>query len=184
MPTTTAISANPVRNDGGTVLYGNIPSGATNITNAQGKTEQGYNSGLYGSQIPSPETDSTIAAGTDTKNVYKPYSAGGYAYQGDHEFTLLGYSRTLAGQAFTGFVGPRSYRRHSIHKIESIKSVLSVTAGWNYATGQYLTAPTVQTDSFGADHAARPTPAIPGELVYLETGLNPTLDDYQPRTTW
>jgi hypothetical protein len=70
-----------------------------------------------------------------------------------------------------------------IHYNENWRVRRIVTAGWNYATGQPLSAPTAADDSFGQDDAARPTRALPGEFVIKESNKRAaSLKDYPAKT--
>lgn len=79
--------------------------------------------------------------------------------------------------------------RRSIHFIEGFDSYLVTTAiragNYDVYSGTFTTAPSSSTDSFGQDHAARPTYAIPGELVYRTSGQKTSgieQDDYSAKT--
>ena len=97
--------------------------------------------------------------------------------------------------------------RRSIHKVETAFRnagiATAVRAGyWDIQSGVFTTAPTATNDSVGdvggstvtdgtADHAAQPTRAIPGELVYRQSGAQTAgtgiadgvqLDDYESKT--
>lgn len=117
--------------------------------------------------------------------------------------TLQGASSTLlrSGASDYGI-------RRSIHKVEgglgrTTKTATAIRAGnWNEYSGVWTTKPTVANDSIGdvsgstvtdgtADHAATPTRAIPGELVYREGGKQKVgtssgsgvhQDDYKAKT--
>jgi len=70
----------------------------------------------------------------------------------------------------------------SIHKTESSTSLQYTTAFrngyYNMYTGKFLVAPTVSSDSFGNDDAARPSRDVPGELVYRTGAKRPVEADY------
>lgn len=70
----------------------------------------------------------------------------------------------------------------SIHKTESSTSLQYTTAFrngyYNMYTGKFLIAPTVSSDSFGNDDAARPSRDVPGELVYRTGAKRPVEADY------
>lgn len=55
---------------------------------------------------------------------------------------------------------------------------------WNAVTGDVTKGGQQGAlSSFGADHAASPTNAIPGELVYKTGALIPVQNDYAPKTS-
>jgi len=70
----------------------------------------------------------------------------------------------------------------SIHKTESSTSLQYTTAFrngyYNMYTGKFLVAPTISSDSFGNDDAARPSRDVPGELVYRTGAKRPVEADY------
>ena len=78
--------------------------------------------------------------------------------------------------------------RRSIHKLEHLyttRVATAIRAGyWNEYSGTWSTDPTTADDAatWGTDHAATPSYAIPGELVYKEPKPLPVQDDYKPKT--
>src|SRR5690606_17799160 len=95
---------------------------------------------------------------------------------------LAGISNTilLSGAADT------ASRKNGIHGKTDRTTVRQITAGFNRTLGTFLNTPAVVVDYWGpingtvgtapgADDAANPTLAIPGELVYHEgKGTGPT----------
>jgi hypothetical protein len=133
---------------------------------------------------------------------------GNYATMTAGAYIIRRVTTTVAGIANTvlrsGGTNPK-YRR-SIHKVETgfrhSGVATAIRAGyWDVYSGTFTTAPTETNNSVGdvagnnsapfntKDHAANPTYAIPGELVYREGG-KPTegnggvkQDDYQAKTS-
>jgi hypothetical protein len=82
--------------------------------------------------------------------------------------------------------GAADFGRRSIHSKTNRRTV-HITS-WNYETGA-ATKGADTDDSFGADHAATPTRAIPGEFQYTDHGMAktgtlavPTQADYPAKT--
>jgi hypothetical protein len=150
----------------------------------------------------------------------KPYKsgAGTLTYgtvQGDFATMTAGIylARRLSGVTIRGTAsnllrsGSSDYQiRRSIHKVEhgrTTKVAAAIRAGyWDIYNGVFTTAPSDADDSIGdvagssitdgtADHAAQPTRAVPGELVFRQSGVQTAgtgstkgvqLDDYQGKT--
>jgi hypothetical protein len=97
-----------------------------------------------------------------------------------------GVSKTLLQGGHSHHAG-----RSGLHPMTHMRSVLVATAirenSWVAFSGAFTnpnTTPTAQDDigTWGTDHAATPTDALPGELVYKEPKPLPELDDYKART--
>lgn len=186
------IAANAFKNNGGTVVMGGNAdtTGTTvngpNASNVPFQDVVTRTSGTpHGSKVQNPQTDAEIAAGTDTAATYKPLSAGVFAGQSTTSWLMRGAGAmdTLAGVANTILNCPAAQRgrKHSIHRNESRRTIQ--ISSWDYASGA-ATISSVSNDSFGQDHAARPTQDIPGEMVYLVSGNVPTQHDYAARKLW
>lgn len=185
-PTTTntakVVSGQPVKDNGATVIYGGTADGK-NVTQVLSSAVVGYHSGKHGSVVPSP-----VSHGTDPKGVSKAISANAFATMTAGKY--VGKKYTGSQQAVSLLEsGAADFGRRSIHLNESRFTSLQISAGWNYVTGQFLSTPSTQTDSFGSDHAARPTRAVPGELQYTDhsmarsgTAAVPKLADYEAKT--
>lgn len=112
-------------------------------------------------------------------------------YEPTREFVIKGYSTTLGGTATTGLQFPGSdfgNTRNPIHVKESWRTTRVATAirnnQWSDYTGGFMTLPTAATDSFGADHAGRPSGEVPGELAYEYGNASGWMEDYQRRELW
>ncbi len=170
-----------------TVIYAGNKASNSPITTSLDLTSN-FNARLDGTKSRVAETDATIAAGTSSRGVYKPYSSGTFGYYNNTKFILFGYSgtNTLSGVANTKLAFPSSdVLRRAIARRETTRTLHASV--WSWVTGSASTktvtldwAGVVSTDS--TDHAARPTRAIPGEFTYLETGKTPTLADYPAKT--
>lgn len=172
-------------NKGGTIVKaGNYTSG--NITQSIDFDKIDLHTGVHGSKVAGPETDTTIADGTDTKGTYQPLSTGTFAYKMTAgNFVVRRVATTLSGVASSVLYSGASDwgGRKSIHKIEQVRTLKQST--WNWITGQ-ATTNTVEINYAGisgtTDNAARPSRSVPGELVYMETGYTPTQADYSAKT--
>ena len=137
------------------------------------------------------DTDKTYTASASAGSYYTV--AGNFATMTAEQYLMLGYASSLAGgqKTLTGFGNDYGIRR-SIHKLEALRTVrvcTAIRAGyWNEYSGSWSTAPTAANDISiaGSDHAATPTLAIPGELVYRVSGMANTTGiqqaDYAEKT--
>lgn len=172
MSTSTAKASATVRKYGGiTIMDGGNKASDSVVTAVPGIETMGYRSGVSGSKVPGPSS----SAGTS-----RGLGSGTFAYQVAGKYCIRRVSDTINGTANTTLVSGCSDWgiRRPIHSATTRRSV-KVT-GWN--VNWQRTGTTETNDSFGADHAATPTRAVPGELVYMETGATPTQDDYQAKT--
>jgi hypothetical protein len=164
-----AISANAVRNNGGTVVYGNSASNPKGFTNVLGRTTVGYNrnGGAFNTAVPAASSTAQQASKLYYKNVKKGLSSGNYAKMLSRKFVITGVTRDIAGIADLSKLvfGTWATPEQPIHKKENTytRQVRAVT--FSYVTGQPTTTPVVTNDGFGNDVAARPTRAVPGRLT-------------------
>jgi hypothetical protein len=180
MATTTAVTGQPKRNDGGTVVFAGAAAGSR-VTNSPDYTEMAGAKPVPGSKVAGPETNATIAAGTDTKGTFAPISSGKFAEQEATKYVIRTAQTRLAQTAYANgvFAGADWGNVRYPQPKESVRTI-HIT-DWSYITGTATVAGTT-TDSFGTDQAARPTRSVPGELVYLATGKTPTQADYPAKT--
>ncbi len=165
MPTGKIISANDIKHNNGTILW-------ANGTTSRFASAPGLNVNKGTSSLT---TEPKVQTG-----VGKTLSAGTFLTDGE---TIYGHSTDLAGVASNVMrITGADRERKALNRLESIRTRRIVLAGWNYATGAALSAPTVAVDSFGADHAATPSRSVPGEFVYLQTGKTPVQADYPAKT--
>lgn len=177
MATQKVVTANPYHNNGATVyMGGNVNTSAYNA-------------------VITRNVDKTLAAVAAANNTLPATGES----QGRRAFyptgTLMKNTQFLASKVTTAIASvPNTVLRKmdraivdSIHKIESITTRLQASGfragNFNIYSGKFVSAiPTIST-SFGQDHAARPSLAIPGELVFRDGDDVPTLADYPARTT-
>lgn len=176
MATQKAITANPVRNRGGTIIWG-IASSSNAITASFGVTKVASN-GLRGNRMTDGAYSRASNAALGPYNTLHPYPM------------LIGYQLKLAGytvpfprvaSVLNPFCG--------MNRIESFRTIRRVTAGWNYTTGRFLTTPTSAYDamesidnSSNVDTASRPSRAVPGEFAYLTGKPTATRTTYRAKT--
>jgi len=195
MSTTTAKGSGSTVNDGGTINLAGNKKSDSRITDTMEYGRISYRSGVHGAIVPGPDSDADIAKGHGSQitastvmlndGTFQPYTSGTFAHtMGDREFLVYNLTATISGVAqsygelLSGCTGGNV---RSIHRRESTVTLLQ--SSWNWITGVAATN-RVETNFAGVgggssqDHAARPTSAIPGELVYHETGQTATQDDY------
>jgi hypothetical protein len=186
MTTTKAISGNPKRNNGGTIVKAGNHDG-TNITNSVTLASNASDKLLYGSQViqaVSPDSSGNIGTHKPRTGDFAGQVAGNYIGLGYNTFTV---ANNLTISKATG--GDKGARRPI--QIWPGYQRLDITS-WDYVTGAKTVGSndgvTVQPSGIngtvgdGADDAANPTDAVPGELVYLTTGKLATQKDYEART--
>lgn len=128
-------------------------------------------------------------------------TAGGYHLVDGNYATMTvrnyimrgGVTNDLAGTGVTVDIGFGSLgTKHSIHRMLHMRTARTATAiragYWHVYEGAWTTAPTSADDisAMGTDHAATPTRAVPGELVYRVSGnsdVGYTQDDYTAKTS-
>lgn len=180
MATTVAKSGQPVRNNGAVVPRGGNIATNSPVTSAPDNLTQGYNSRGVGGTTPLSKTGSNIGT-------MKAVSSGTFARNMvSGQYVMMRYG-TIGGST-TNFLnsGAGDFGRRSILSKTNRRSY-HITS-WNYVTG-VATKSGDTNDSFGADNAADPTRAIPGELVYTDHGMAksgslaiPLYDDYEAKT--
>lgn len=147
------------------------------VINVSGSTSAGVD-GVQKVTAKDTNTFTTDKAYTASASAGSYYTvAGTFATMTADSYVMLGYASSLAGgqKSLTGFGCDYGIRR-SIHKLEAMRTVKVATAlragYWVEYTASWSTNPSVANDisTFGTDHAATPTLAIPGELVYRQSG--------------
>jgi hypothetical protein len=171
-----AVSGSDYVNNGATVVGGgNIGTNAP-VTNVPTTAQVlGHRSGSNGSSVASGDYAGAkwITYGAD----FATMTAGQYVIRRN--------CSQLAGNSYTGLQsgGNAAGAHHSIHFNTSRSTVM--IEYWLYPSGVPVYAATNPSGcEFGDDHAALPTRAIPGELVYMVTGTTATSGDYPARTQW
>lgn len=175
MAQSAAISGNPTRNNGATVARGGAITTGSPVTNAPDNVVQGYQKG-----------NGSVVISKASQGTGKAVSANAFArsmVSGQYVMMRYGY---IAGNA-TNFLnsGAGDFGRRSIH-YQTFRTSYHITS-WNYVTGA-ATKGANTTDDFGADNAATPTRAIPGEFQYSDHGLAksgalavPVMADYEAK---
>lgn len=174
---TTTIKAGAQKQDCGTVVYANA-SANSRVTNSPDLSEMAGNKTV--TKVPGPETDATIAAGTDSAGTYKPV-AGDFAKTRAQQYVVQGATSHIAGQSYANGVFTSADKGQGRYPkpVENVRTI-HIT-DWSYKTGA-ATVSGLTTDDFGNDNSARPTRSVPGELVVMETGAIPTQKDYAEKT--
>lgn len=203
MATTTAVSGQPVVNNGGTVLNGgNIATGGAITKNITIADAARYNNNPYGSKVVSQDGTAGDFAG-----VQKAVSGGTLAFTptangtGSENWIMRGVTTKLGGVAngvllsgsdYDG-AGPRVNKIHKTTKTQStgvgpeynMYAVSDGTINPNYTAGSGVGddidfVQAADGSTAATDDAATPTLAVPGELTYHFGGLaKPTTDEYQ-----
>lgn len=119
----------------------------------------------------------------------KPLSSGTFNSQVKGLYIIRRVTTSLAGVANTILQsGAANSRRRSIHSIQSVRG--TTLSAWSFASLTYEGNPVYtwttykSLDDLGADHAAAPTAAVPGELTYRTGKKLPVNDDYKSKTSF
>lgn len=174
------ISANPIKNNGGTVVWGTQTNRVVTQTFGLHKLS-GYRSPTGGVIPPLHEAALNFTG--------KVISAGPFGQMRTNKYMITKVTKEIATVANNSlFITSNNNWTRSINYKES--SVENITRGMtiNYFTGQYTTALGVERDNFGTDNAAHPTRLVPGDLVIFYGNVNggatkPTIKAYRARTT-
>ena len=173
MDGSTSVTATSTKNNGGASTGGGTSTANSKLDVIRTtRTQPAFGGSVV---VDGAYTDEAISASVISYNNSQPIG--------------MRVSSTVSGQANTilrsGALVPSQTR--SIHKRESFKVSRIATAiranYFNRYTGLWTTSPTSTTDSPGADHAAAPTRAVPGELVYKLGQPVPIMADYSAKTT-
>lgn len=177
MATTKARNTAAIKNNSATLRYAGAADTANGpITNVPTLAEFAYHTGKYGGHI---ETGVLVGIG-------KALDAGTLAKTTNGEYVMKGINvtDTLAGVANNVLVfGASDYGRNSIHKSETDRR--TALTSWKWTAGDpvvYTATRSTNTTTFNNDEAARPTRAVPGELVYRDGSPMPVQDEYSPKT--
>jgi len=170
-----AVSANSYVNNGGTIVGGgNVPTVAP-ITNVPSTAQVLGFGGIRFPTMPSGDYNGArwITYGAD----FATMTAGRYVLRRNCAY-LAGNANSLLQSG-----GNAAGAHHSIH-FNTYRSTVMIEYHI-YESGVPVYASTNPSGcEFGDDHAALPTQAIPGELVYMVTGTTATSGDYAARTQW
>lgn len=181
MSTMQPISGSAKKNNGGTILHaGNVGTIVNNLSLAENAVDYQYGSKV----VKAVEVDSSGNLGTVQPLSGHTFAAknDGFVVRGLTDQNIYGASRTISPASDVGL-------RRPIHRWQGYQR-LDITS-WDAETGAasfganngntILPSGIDDTTGAGADDAANPTDAIPGELVYMTKGVLPTQDDYESR---
>jgi len=157
-----AVSANPTRDNGATVLMGGNIDSSPVVTNAPAQAVTGAGKKQPTGVYESAYTGATNANSSGTFAVLAP---GHYVMKGG------GVTSQLAGVAYTGLRGAGNQNQiRGIHTLLTRKTVLITS--WDYATGVATPAGgNPSSDDFDINGSyAIPTRAVPGNVITLPTG--------------
>lgn len=181
MSTQKIVNANAVKHNGGTVLAGGNVDGV-NMTNELSPRENAFKVG-YASE---PRLPTGGAGSSGNIGTFKPLSAGAYNTQEEANYVIHGYTTRLNKTANSAIATPASDKagRRPFNNGRGNRKLGVVD--FSYASGvptyngeqgvSFTYINPVGGGSIGME--AYPTRAVPGELVYMEGGVNPTQDDY------
>lgn len=179
MAVQTVIGSGNFKNNGGTVVYGGAANTAGAITNVPDLSIVA--SRFVKTNGNGPVITTNVIQKADTNGSFGVMTAGSYVIRGVTD-TLAGVSKTAL---LSGGSCPISGYRPINWKTN--RRTYHITS-WNYVTGA-ATKGAATNDDFGADHAATPTRAIPGELTITDHGLAntgalsvPLNTDYEAKT--
>jgi hypothetical protein len=162
-------------------------------TNNNGGTLR--HAGTIGSTLFTNQTHSVVPVDSNYRVKESQYLGAGKILSGGtfgvltpNAYVVRRLTTTLAGVANTNLLSGASDfgHRHAIHKIETVRGTFLQGLSWDATSSEapVYTATLSQTETaFDDDHAARPSLATPGELVYRTGGPLPVQDDYEAKTT-
>jgi hypothetical protein len=168
-----AVTNTSTRNNSGVVRRGgNIASTKFVAQNELGAADDMYASGVKM---------------TNLSGLAKSVSAGTFAVMEKGSYIIRKVTSTLAGVANTVLKsgGSDFGNRNAIHKIENVRGTFLSGLSWaKDHDGQptYIFTKSETYTALGNDNAARPSLAVPGELVYV-VGKTPVQDDYKAKTS-
>lgn len=161
------IAGQPVKRDGGTVMVGGT------IANTRWKKID-YGNKAFSNGANPAEASANIQKAADSRS-FGVMSVG--------KWVIVQACSEIGGVADTSLLKPgQSTSRNSIYYREGITTTKQNTAGFNWATGAYLTTPDVSTDSYGTDNSARVTWSAPGKLFVQTEPSAPLVLSYKART--
>jgi len=176
------IVGQPIKNNGGTVIYGIAGSV---LTQAFGRTKIAVGNKPTPGPIPPLHEAALNFTGS-------PIAAGPFAQMRTNKYMIIKVTKEIATVPNTTlYMTPNNSWSKSINYKES--SVVNVTKGAviNYFTGQYTTTLGVTRDNFGNDVSAHPTRLVPGKIVIFYGNVsnvggqktkNPVIKQYPART--
>ena len=184
MATQTAKGSGVTVNDGGTVLNGGTLGSDSPITN---------NLTILNTIVPQQANAPILAVSpTSSSNLgtMKANSSRNFAQMETNEYIGKIISTKIGGIASTvaANTGSDYGSRVPIHvwrgyESKGALSISDSTGVYSYAGGSTVQASGIDgTLGVTADVAGNPTDAVPGRLVIMVNGVNPTPSSYKPRT--
>jgi hypothetical protein len=196
MTTQAAVSGNPFRNNGATIVKaGNVPSTATRVTKVQNLRDNETKEGKYAGQVSLSTGDAWSSGNLGTA---KPLSGGTFQYDppanvaSSTPVTVIArrVSTTISGasnEALKSGASDTGIREHGHfyrgNRLLGISSWNAVTGAATKTAGRegLLIQPSGIDGTVGKDAddtVQNSTYAIPGELVLMQTGKTPSQLDY------
>jgi hypothetical protein len=184
-PYQAAVTGQPIKNKGGTVKKAGSANTTTGPITSSRTLMQDAITTSYGAKITLSSGEAHSSGNLGTFNAKTTF-----AYQQvKGQYLMKKYTSRVNGVAdslMSSCASSSSERMRSIPFLETARSLGSgVSTSWNYETGAITKGDGAgESRSFGTDHAARPTNAVPGELTYKTASQTYTYwqDDYQPKT--
>lgn len=179
------VKAGPVRNNGGTVIYGgNINATLNNVTNSLGAAVTGFRSGTNGSAIPGPFVPTAGTYGARFVCAVIPNRR--YAGMAAGKYIMVRFTPEIAGVATNILTngaadfGRLPYPARVSNTIRTQRILMS--GGWSYVTGKMVSG--FGQNDFGDPLAAEPFPTrtIPGRLTFAISSQTRTTKNYAVKT--
>jgi hypothetical protein len=181
MSTQAAVSGNATKNNGATIKKAGAASTTSGPITASRSLIDDAITTQYGSKVVLSSGSTGSSGNVGTANAFTNFAydmvAGRYIMKKNTSH-VNGSASTL----LTSCAADVGIRR-PIPVLETTRALGSgVLTSWDYETGVITKGANAgDTTSFGSDHAARPSDAIPGELSYKTGAKLPVADDYKPR---
>ena len=178
-----AVSGNAYKNNGGVVKKAGNTNTTTGPITATRSLMEDAKKTQYGSKVVLSSGSTGSSGNLGTANAMTtfayPMVAGRYIMKKNTPY-VNGVASTLLTSCASNSVG----RSKNPALLETTRVLGSgYLTSWDYETGAITKGANAgAAASFGNDHAARPTNAVPGELQYKTGAKVPVQDDYKPRT--
>ena len=163
---------------------GGAAARVSNTSKLDGVTVARYDAGVFGSTVlDNNVADKALSSGTFAYNNQRPIAKRLTA-------TISGVANTFlqSGAAVPSLVQSIHYAKVcGMGCVDGVRTRQLTSAirqnKFNRYAGEFDAGyPVVTVDTFGSDDAAQPTRAIPGELTYKSSSLNPVNDVYKGKT--
>jgi hypothetical protein len=183
MSTTTAISGNKVKNNGGTIKKaGSADTVRGPITKSRTLMDDAIKT-TYGATV---SLSSGSAGSSGNVGTHSAFSRFAYSMLPGY-YIMKRNTHFVNGTANNFLTSGASYSAENAQNpavLETSRAYGSgITRSFNPFTGVYTKGGNAGgVWSFGTDKAARPTNAVPGQLTYKTGKLDPVKDTYKPRT--